>query len=95
MEVIFQLPAAPPAASYAPVSVSPAQARLALLGAGKLAAVDSAIDAMSEPGKTVARIRWECSTEIRRDDPLVALLAQALQLSDADLDQLFIEAAEL
>ena len=78
-----------------PSSVTMRQARLALLGAGKLAAVESAIDALSEPAKTAARIEWDYSNEVRRHNGLVASLGPALGLTDAEIDALFRVAAGL
>ena len=86
----------PPADSApVPLRVTMRQARLALHGAGKLAAVESAIDALSEPAKTAARIEWEYSSEVQRHNGFVAQLAPALGLSDAQLDALFVSAAAL
>jgi hypothetical protein len=80
---------------YVPQVVSMRQARLALLAAGKLGQVQAAIDALPSPQKEVAALEWEYSQEVRRDWPFVAQLAPALGLSDADLDNLFIEAEKL
>jgi hypothetical protein len=38
------------------------QARLALLGAGKLTAITAAMNALPEPTKSAALITWEYST---------------------------------
>ena len=76
-------------------SVSMRQARLALLGAGKLAAVDAAINSLPEPAKSAAKIEWEFSNEVFRDRGLVKQLGAALGLNDAALDALFIAAAKL
>ena len=78
-----------------PSSVTMRQARLALLGAGKLAAVQTAIDALSEPTKTAAMIEWEYSNEVQRHNGLVASLGPALNLTSEQIDTLFIEAAKL
>jgi hypothetical protein len=78
-----------------PQSVTMRQARLALLGAGKLAAVDAAINAMSEPAKSAARITWDHSQEVMRNNGLVPQLAAALGLTSAEVDGLFIAAAQL
>lgn len=92
-------PAAPdlptPTVAGIPTRVSMRQARLALLGAGKLAAVDAAIDAMPEPQKSAARIEWEYAAEVRRDNDFVAGLAPALGMTDAQVDALFVAAAAL
>jgi hypothetical protein len=79
----------------APQIVTMRQARLALLGAGKLSLVEAAIDALPEPPKTAAKIEWEYSQEVHRNKPFVQMLAQGLGLSQVELDQLFIAAATL
>lgn len=84
-----------PEVPYVPAEVAMRQARLALLQAGKLSAVDAAIDALAEPTKTAARIEWEYSGTVRRRQPLVLALAPALGLNDAQLDALFIAAESL
>lgn len=86
-EVVAQAVAVP--------AVTPRQARLALLAAGKLAAVEAALAAM--PGVTgeAARIDWEFALEIRRDDPLITAVGHVLGLSDEDIDTLFIQASTL
>lgn len=84
-----------PGGSTVPAEVTMRQARLALFGAGKLAAVDAAINAMSEPQKTAARIAWEYSGTVQRRQPLVLALAPSLGLTDAQIDALFIAAEGL
>lgn len=89
---------APPpqiAPAAVPASVSMRQARQALLNAGLYAAVNGAISAMTGTAGDSARIEWEYATEIRRDHPLVATLAPALNLSSAQIDGLFVAAAGL
>jgi hypothetical protein len=71
------------------------QARLALLAAGKLADVDTAIAALPEPDRTAAQITWEYSTEVQRFNGLVSQLGPALELDEAGIDALFIAAAQL
>jgi hypothetical protein len=78
-----------------PESVSMRQARLALLGAGLLDAVESAIAGLPGDAGKAAKIEWEYATEIRRDNPLFAQLSAALGMSAAQLDDLFIAAAGL
>lgn len=87
--------AAPAEPSRVPASVAMRQARLALLQAGKLAAVDAAIAALSSPAKEAAQIEWEYATEVKRSSALVAQLAPALGLDDAALDALFVTASTL
>jgi hypothetical protein len=83
------------AAPSIPEVVTMRQARLALLSAGLLVEVEAAIDALVSPQKDAARIQWEYAQEVRRADPLVQMLAPALDLSDAELDALFTTAAGL
>lgn len=78
-----------------PQVVTMRQARLALLGAGLLAQVDAAIDALPEPQKSAARIEWDYSSEVHRNRPFVQQLAAALGMDDAALDAMFVEAAKL
>ena len=82
-------------APVVPRAVTMRQARLALLGAGKLAAVDAAINGMSEPTKSAARIEWEYSGEVQRHNGFVAALGPALGLTEAQIDALFTAAAKL
>jgi chromosome segregation ATPase len=82
-------------APVVPQTVTMRQARLALLGAGKLALVDAAIDSMPEPQKSAARIEWEYSNEVQRHNSFVSALGPALGMTSAQIDQLFIAAAKL
>ena len=78
-----------------PQSVTMRQARLALLNAGLLAQVTNAVTAMTGPEGDAARIEWEFSSEVKRNQPLVAALAPIIGMDDAQLDALFIAAALL
>ena len=89
----FPPPVPPPAP--VPAEITMRQARLALLGAGKLAAVDTAIDAMVEPAKSAAKIEWEYSNTVQRHNGFVAALGPALGLTDAQIDALFLAAQAL
>lgn len=82
-------------APVVPRAVTMRQARLALLGAGVLASVDAAINAMPEPTKSAARIEWEYSQEVQRHNGFVAALGPALGMSSAQIDALFVAAAKL
>jgi hypothetical protein len=83
-----------PAASV-PRSVTMRQARLALLAAGKLAAVGAAIGALPSPKKDAAQIEWEYAATVDRTSTLTELLATALSLSASQIDALFIQASTL
>lgn len=71
------------------------QARLALLESGKLDLVAPAIDQLSEPDRTKARIEWEFAPDVRKDWPLIQVLAPSLGLDAAALTALFNHAATL
>ena len=86
---------ADPVVPAIPQIVTMRQARLALLAAGKLSQVDSVIESLPEPHKSAARIEWDYSSEVQRDKPFVVQIGAALGYTDAELDQLFIEASKL
>lgn len=75
--------------------VSMRQARRALLGAGLLSQVQGAIDSLPSPQKEAAQIDWEYAGDVERDSPLVQMLAPALGLTEAQMDELFTVAAKL
>lgn len=91
----FSAPVVVPPATVIPRSVTMRQARLALLGAGLLPNVDDAVAAMTGVKGMAAKIEWEYSSEVNRDKDLVQGLALALGLSEAQLDELFEQAAAL
>lgn len=75
-----------------PSVVTMRQARLALLQAGLLPLVETAIASMESPA---AQIEWDYSQEVNREQPLVKQLAEALNLTSDQLDNLFLEASKL
>jgi hypothetical protein len=56
------------------------------------AQIESAIDAMPEPSKTAATYIWKFGTTVERASQTVLLLQSALQLTDEQVDDLFIQA---
>lgn len=78
-----------------PERVSMRQARLALLEAELLDSVDAAIIGMPGVDGQAARIEWDYSQEVWREKPLVAMMAQALNLTAEQLDDLFFRAGQL
>lgn len=84
------------AAAYlsVPDSVTPLQARLALLQMGLLAQVESAVQA-AEEASPQTRIAWEYTLEIRRASPFIAAIGPSLGLSDSQIDDIFRLAATL
>jgi hypothetical protein len=83
----FTAPAPPPAP--VPEAVTARQARLALLGAGKLDHIEAALAAIPGPEGRAAQIEWEYALEIRRDSPLIGALAPMLGLTEEQVDDLF------
>lgn len=80
-----------PAVVIAPNVVSMRQARLALLQSGLLSTVSAAIAA----GVEADQIEWEYAADVDRNSPLVQNMKAGLNLSDADLDNLFTLASTL
>ena len=54
--------------------------------------IESAIDAMPEPSKTAATYIWKFGTTVERASQTVLLLQSALQMTDEQVDDLFIQA---
>jgi hypothetical protein len=79
----------------AKMSVSPRQARLALLSAGKLSNVETAINALDANTKAAVQIEWEYATKIERTSPWVQSMTTALGMTDAEVDTLFEFATNL
>lgn len=71
-----------------PASVTRRQARLALLEAGLLSAVDSFVATQSQE----VQIYWNDSQEIQRNHELVLNLSLEFGLSESQVDDLFISA---
>lgn len=72
------------------------QARIALLEAGMLDAVEAALASMPDgPDKRKAKIEWDFAGTVERDSALTRQMAQALELSESDLDDLFKAAAHV
>lgn len=70
-------------------TLSMRQARLALLSVGLLDEVEAAITTPDN------RIWWDYSTTVERNHPLVDAVLIALGKSPEEIDQMFIEAAQL
>lgn len=86
---------ADPVVPAVPQIVTMRQARLALLGAGLLSQVETAINALPEPQRSAARIEWDYSSEVHRGRAFVQQLGASLGLTDQQLDALFTQAAAL
>lgn len=83
-------------ARRAKLVVTMRQARRALLDAGLLDQADAAIAAIADATeRRQAEIDWEYATTVERLWPWVQTLGAALELSEAQLDALFEQAATL
>ena len=87
--------APPPPPPPVPTVVTMRQARLALLGSGLLATVNTAVAAMTGEAGDAARVTWEFAATVDRNSPLVTSLSAALSLDSTALDALFTTAATL
>ena len=74
-----------------PQQVTMRQARLALLSAGLLDDVEMVIAAAGR----AAQLEWEYAVVVDRSNPAVAIVQQQKALTDAQIDDLFREAARL
>ena len=76
-----------------PQSVSRAQGKLALIQAGLWPAAIAFVDGITDPAqKAYAEVALNDTQEWRRDSPFLASAAAALDLSEEQLDTLFITA---
>jgi hypothetical protein len=76
-------------------AVTMRQARKALLRSGKLGLVETAIASMTGQAGEEARIEWEYSNEVLRNQPLTVALAQIIGLNEQEMDDLFTTASTL
>ena len=89
---------APPPAAPAMPSITARQLRLALLGLGLTGAqVEAQIATMpgTDTTREAARIEWEYATSYQRDHQLVVMLGAALNLTEAQITNAWMEAATL
>lgn len=94
-EIYRDVEPAPVPGPQVPHAVTMRQARLALLQTGKLAEINAALAALPGAAGEAARIEWEFSSVVERDRPYVQQIAAALEMSEAQLDALFILAGTL
>ena len=74
-----------------PQQVTMRQARLELLKRGLLDDVEAVIAAAGRE----AQIRWEYASIVERSNPVIAIVQQQQGMTDAQIDDLFREAAKL
>lgn len=79
-----------------PQTVSQRQLRTQLaLNGFDLNDVQLIINSLPDPNKTIAQIAWDFALTFFRTDPLLIAIAGALNISESDLDQIFINASKL
>ena len=79
-----------------PESVTKRQGRQQMIFIGIIDQVQTAIDVISDPvQKALVQSFWDDSTEYERNHPQMIQLAQAIDFTDEQLDNAFIEAAKL
>ena len=79
-----------------PHSITRAQARAALILAGLIGQVQPAIDAIVDPlQRALVQNDWDNRLTFERDNATLLALATALGLTDAQLDDLFVQGAKL
>jgi hypothetical protein len=80
-----------------PENISARQVRIWLLQHGiSLQQVETAIDSIQDPIlKDITKVEWEYAPYIERNHPMLVPLAQALGLTQEQLDQAFIEAQNI
>lgn len=82
-------------AASIPDSVTKRQARQELLQNNKLDAVQAAIDAIQDPiEKRMMQIYWDESTEYQLNHPELQAMAQAIGLTQTQLEDMFISASQ-
>lgn len=79
---------------FAPIT--PRQIRLALLSAGLLDSIDTAIAAIpDEEARKAAQIEWDYALQYERSNPTLIALGTALGLDDTAIDDLWRSASNL
>lgn len=79
-----------------PHSITRAQARAALILAGLIDRVQPAIDAIADQlQRALVQSDWDNRLTFERDNATLLALATALGLTDAQLDDLFVQGAKL
>lgn len=78
-----------------PVEISMRQTRLILLINNKLADVNNLIQSMTGVEGEAARIEWEYATSISFNSPLVQTLCDALNITEEQKIQLFVDGSRL
>lgn len=79
-----------------PLTVTPRQIRVALILSGiSLDLIEQTINSLEEPNRSIVRVTWEYSVEFQRNNPFIVSMAPLLNLTESQVDQLFILASTL
>ena len=78
-----------------PQSVPMLNAHLALIAAGWMTSIKAYLDALTGPAGDAARAYFTLAQTMRRDHDLVLSIPAALGKTEAEVDDLFIQAAAL
>jgi len=80
-----------------PDTCTPRQLRIALIQTGiSPSVIDAQIDGISDPvQKEIARAEWEYALEIKKEHPLVGMIAASLNLTEQQVTDIFILAVTL
>jgi hypothetical protein len=65
------------------------RAKALLASMNLLVEVADCLSALPEPQRTIARLAWAGDARLARRGPTVLAMADAMQLSDAQLDEMF------
>lgn len=84
----------PPPVSV-PYEVPTWRLRAVLALDGKETDVQNAIDTLPEPNKTIAQRAWDYGSNTERTSQTVAFIKGVLSLTDAEVDQYFIDAENI
>lgn len=91
-EVITELPAKP---KHVPQSVAMSSFQLILDEIGEYDNAVALIDSLPMPDKRKAQILWKSANTVERANPFVASLGAAMGKTEAEIDDIFIQAATL
>lgn len=80
-----------------PSTCTPRQLRIALIRSGiSLSTIEAQIDAIENPiQKEIARAEWEYALEIKKEHPLVGMIAAVLNLTEQQINDIFVLAVTL
>lgn len=80
-----------------PDKCTPRQLRIALIQSGiSLATIENQIDSISDSvQREIARAEWEYALEIKKEHPLVDMIAVNLNLTEKQVDDIFVLAVTL